>query len=196
MAAGVEVVKDVGVGVAAVEGGQLLMGVAGVAAGGAAARSIAVDGPADHDTLPDGTAAENGKSRSERVDTSSELTTTEIRIANEARTIMNSIEMAQIRTAHSGGQSVVVQVNGRLIQYEPGLPASGMTMFGENGFLIGNEAFQSEAELTKTLLHELHRLSTSNVQVSGANAGSAAAETEAAFRFAEKAYKLLSRAPR
>jgi hypothetical protein len=71
-----------------------------------------------------------------------------------------------------------------------------MTMFGENGFLIGNEAFQSEAELTKTLLHELHRLSTSNVQVSGANAGSAAAETEAAFRFAEKAYKLLSRAPR
>ena len=196
MAAGVEVAKDVGIGVAAAEGGHLLMGVAGVAVGGTAARSIAVDGLAEHDTLPGGTTAENGKPRSERVGTSTELTTEEIRIANEARTIMNSTAMAQIRTAHSSGQSMVVQVNGRLIQYEPGLPASGMTMFGENGFLIGNEAFQSEAELTKTLLHELHRLSTSNVQVSGVNSGSAAAETEAAFQFAEKAYKLLSRAPR
>ncbi len=33
--------------------------------------------------------------------------------------------------------------------------ASGMTMFGENGFLIGNEAFASDAELGKAILHEL-----------------------------------------
>jgi hypothetical protein len=32
------------------------------------------------------------------------------------------------------------------VQYEPGLPSSGMTMFGENGFLIGREAFSSAAE--------------------------------------------------
>ena len=67
-------------------------------------------------------------------------------------------------------------------------------MFGENGFLLGNEAFQSEAELTKTLLHELHRLSTSVVQSSGATAGAAAAETEAAFQFAEKAYQVFNKA--
>jgi hypothetical protein len=29
-----------------------------------------------------------------------------------------------------------------------------MTLFGENGFIIGREAFTSDAELTKTFLHE------------------------------------------
>ena len=35
-------------------------------------------------------------------------------------------------------------------------------MFGENGFLIGNEAFSSTSELGKTVLHEFYRLYTSS----------------------------------
>lgn len=81
-----------------------------------------------------------------------------------------------------------VNVGGRLIQYEPSLPASGMTMFGENGFLIGREAFTSPAELQKTVLHELYRLNTST-SATGVSAALAAQETKAAFDFAARAVK-------
>ncbi len=67
--------------------------------------------------------------------------------------------------------SGTVQIGGRVIQYEPGLPASGMTMFGENGFLLGREAVTSEAELTKTLLQETYRLTFSAI---GRGAGASA----------------------
>jgi len=118
----------------------------------------------------------------------------ESKIVTEVRAILSSSEMAQIRTARSAGQSITVQVGRRTIQYEPGVPASGMTMFGENGFILGREAFKSEAELVKTLLHELFRLETSGVG-KGALPGSASsmqevvsAETKAAWAFAEKVY--------
>ena len=62
---------------------------------------------------------------------------------------------------------------------------------GENGFLIGREAFTSEAELSKTVLHELYRLTTSVAKTAGVTAESAAAETKAAADFAEKAYAAL-----
>ena len=101
---------------------------------------------------------------------------------------MGSSELAQIRTAHIAGEPLSVNVEGRLIQYEPGLPASGMTMFGENGFLIGREAFTSQAELQKTLLHELYRLNTST-SAAGASGALAAQETKAAFDFAARAAK-------
>ncbi len=79
-----------------------------------------------------------------------------------------------------------------MIQYEPGLPASGMTLFTENGFLIGREAFRSSAQLQKTVLHELHRLTTSASNASGSvSAAQAAAETRTAFYFAEKAVNAL-----
>lgn len=35
-------------------------------------------------------------------------------------------------------------------------------MFSENGFLIGPKAIKSKTELKKIILHELHRLNTSN----------------------------------
>jgi hypothetical protein len=85
----------------------------------------------------------------------------------------------------------VLEIGGRIIQYEPGLPASGMTMFGENGFLIGNEAFASEGELARTVLHELYRLATSAVPEAGVTGATAAAETQAAASFAERAYVFL-----
>ncbi len=118
------------------------------------------------------------------------FTFTESGIINEAQGILNSSELAKIQAAHAAGQPVTVNVGGRLIQYEPGLPASGMTMFGENGFLIGREAFTSPAELQQTILHELHRLTTSN-SANGVSGALAAQETKAAADFAAKAVKEL-----
>ena len=84
-----------------------------------------------------------------------------------------------------------MEVGGRIIQYEPSLTTSGMTMFGENGFVIGREAFASEAEFTKTVLHELYRLSTSQLTRGAAASGElAASETKAAYDFAERAFKV------
>jgi hypothetical protein len=47
-------------------------------------------------------------------------------------------------------------------------------------------------EFVKTLLHETHRLETSAIGRGGGASGSAvAAETQAAFDFAEKAYPIV-----
>jgi hypothetical protein len=56
------------------------------------------------------------------------------------------------------------------------------------GFLIGPEAFSRPSELTKTVLHELHRLRTT-ASANGVSAGLALEETKAAFGFAERAAK-------
>lgn len=114
----------------------------------------------------------------------------EVEIIQEARGIILSAQFANLLTAQKDGEPAMEIINGRLIQYEPGLPASGMTMFGENGFLIGREAFESLQELDRTILHELYRLrnSTSSGGVSGALATQ---ETEEAFNFAMRAEQVL-----
>jgi murein DD-endopeptidase MepM/ murein hydrolase activator NlpD len=110
-------------------------------------------------------------------------------VITEVRGFLTSPEIAKIRAAYATGSEVSVKIGGRLIQYEPSLNASGMTMFGENGFLIGRQAFASEAEFIKTLLHETYRLTTSNIGRTGAASGAEVlGETDAAFRFAERAY--------
>lgn len=48
--------------------------------------------------------------------------------------ILDSKEMSQIQQAHISGQPVTIVANGRTIQYEPNLLASGITMFGEDAF--------------------------------------------------------------
>jgi len=63
-----------------------------------------------------------------------------------------------------------------------------MTLFGENGFVLGREAFASEAELTQTLLHETYRLSTSQA-AAGVSGGLATSETASAAGFAGRAYQ-------
>jgi len=119
------------------------------------------------------------------------FTAEEAGILAEANTILESEAFASIAEAHAAGESTIVNIGGRIIQYEPGLPASGMTMFGENGFLIGNEAFATEGELAKTVLHELFRLGTSTVPESGVTAATATAETEAAAGFAARGFEFL-----
>jgi len=120
------------------------------------------------------------------------FTEAEANILNEARAILKSPEMATIRSAHNAGESVTLNINGRIVQYEAGLNASGMTMFGEEGFVIGNQAFSSSTELTKTVLHELYRLNMS-ASAEGVSAALIKAETEAAFNFAERACSAIIR---
>jgi hypothetical protein len=117
------------------------------------------------------------------------FTTTEQSLIIEARRILSAPEFARIRAAQAAGQGLVVRIRGRLIQYEPGAPCSGMTLFGENGFLIGREAFRSEAEVVKTVLHELHRLATSTVRTEGATMATVHSETQAARLFADRAFR-------
>ena len=115
----------------------------------------------------------------------------ESRIINEAQGVIDSPQLAEIQNAHAAGEPLTVSVNGRLIQYEPDLPASGMTMFGENGFLIGREAFSSPAELQKTILHELYRLNMSE-SASGVSSALATQETQAAADFAARAHRVIT----
>ncbi|KJH71958.1 hypothetical protein [Aliterella atlantica] len=111
-------------------------------------------------------------------------------VITEARSMLQAEEMTQLRAAYAAGESVEVRIGGRMIQYEPNLPSSGMTAFGENGFFLGPEAFKSEAELVQTLLHETHRLSTSDIgRGAGVSGAVATSETNAAFEFAERAYR-------
>jgi len=64
-----------------------------------------------------------------------------------------------------------------------------MTYFEKQGFTLGREAFASEEEFAKTVLHELHRLATSSVNSTAAVSREVASqETLDAYRFAERAY--------
>jgi hypothetical protein len=113
-------------------------------------------------------------------------------IIAEARLITKSSDLAKLRADADAGEGALITNRERVVQYEPNLPASGMTMFGENGFLLGREAFKSEDELGKTILHELHRLNTSSLREGAAiGAEAAAAETKSAFDFANRAINVL-----
>ncbi|MDF0716489.1 hypothetical protein PY092_10040 [Muricauda sp. 334s03] len=83
---------------------------------------------------------------------------------------------------------VQIEINGRTISYD-NAPFSGMTWFEKNGFNIGEEAFASEDELIKTILHEMHRLKTSKLRGSG-TAAEVSEETKAAYDFANKTINL------
>jgi hypothetical protein len=113
------------------------------------------------------------------------LTALEGSVAGEAQAILRSKELATLRAAHAAGKSAEVVINGRTIVYAPEMNASGMTLFGENGFVIGREAFKNQTELTKTLLHELHRLATSAIKVEGAGGALVTEETAVAQGFAD-----------
>lgn len=121
-----------------------------------------------------------------RVDLPVDFSPSELRILREARELYGSDAMGLIRAAHAAESVVITQVGTRLVQYEHGLPASGMTMFGIDGFLIGREAFLAPDELGLTVLHELQRLNTS-VSAVGVDSSLAAEETRAAASFAERA---------
>jgi len=118
------------------------------------------------------------------------FTTVESGIIHEANGVLKSPDFRKIIEGYEMKQPVIIKVEGKTIQYEPQLPSSGMTMFGENGFVIGPEAFKSSVEMEKTVLHELHRLKTT-VSGNGVSGELASQETQAAFDFAERAQNLI-----
>ena len=65
-----------------------------------------------------------------------------------------------------------------LSSYDPVVPSSALTLFGGKGFILGREAFPSDAELTKALLHETIGLVTSE-SVSSVSGKSRTASTGA-----------------
>ena len=114
----------------------------------------------------------------------------DLQIVARVRSIYTSNELKEIRSAHASHKSLTVQIGAFSVQYEP-LPFSGMTAFPA-GFVIGREAFASEDELKKTLLHEVYRLSSSVIgRGAGADPDSIRAETNAAFHFAEQFHGLV-----
>ncbi|HKV76714.1 MAG TPA: hypothetical protein VJP02_01150 [Candidatus Sulfotelmatobacter sp.] len=115
------------------------------------------------------------------------FTATEKAVIAETKQILSSPEMMQIRHAQGLGKEITIKIGGRLVQYEPNWPWSGITNFEGNGFTLGREALTSEEELTKTILHELYRLSTSVVR-NTAGGGGNNTETKLAFEFAERAF--------
>ena len=112
---------------------------------------------------------------------------TEVAVINEVR----GISLSALQTAFEAG-GAELRIGGRIILVDPGVPASGMTLFGENGFILGREAFASMTELRKTLLHEMYRLYSSQA-AAGVSAGVAKTETSAAASFAERAFNAVFR---
>ena len=99
--------------------------------------------------------------------------------------------MDEIRAAYRTGLPVTVSIGKYTVQYEA-LPFSGFTSFGIVGFVIGKEAFASESELKRTLLHELYRLHHSELaKGGGVDKHTIKAETDAAFQFAERFYMMI-----
>jgi hypothetical protein len=111
-------------------------------------------------------------------------------IIGEVRQMYHSPLMVHIREAHKRGVPATVKIGSFTIQYEAH-QFSAMTLFPD-GFVIGKEAFASESEFKKTLLHETYRLCHSEIgQGQEAHSGNIKAETNAAFQFAERSCDLI-----
>lgn len=121
-----------------------------------------------------------------------DFTPLEAGIITEARAILASAEFDALRRAHRSGQAAEVGIGGRVIVYEPNLPAriSGMTLFQEGAFVLGPRAFVSEDETRKTVLHELFRLRSGQAG-SGAGRGGVSEQTMDAHAFADRAASAL-----
>lgn len=65
--------------------------------------------------------------------------------------------------------------------------ASGVTLFGEHGFVLGREAFESNKGPAKTVLHKPYRRETP-ASAGGVSGRLASVETKPASRFAHDYY--------
>lgn len=112
------------------------------------------------------------------------IVTVEKQIINEAQSIIK--QEKALNKIFEIGTGQEVKVGGRVIVVEPEAPMSGLTLFEENAFVLGKDAFSSPMELRKTILQELYRLKTSNLKGQNVTQGAVSGETKAAFEFAEK----------
>lgn len=113
---------------------------------------------------------------------------TELAIIGEVRAIKSGPLFAGFKKAFTEGRPKEWKAGERTILVESAAPFSGFTLMGENGFVLGKEAFVSDAELTKTLLHEIYRLDHSQARTHGVSGEQATSETQAAFGFSQRAY--------
>ena len=70
-----------------------------------------------------------------------------------------------------------------------------MTMFEDNGFLLGPKAFSTREETVKTVFQEMYRLrmsSIAGVGYPGGASGPVASETFDASDFADRAFQAIS----
>jgi RHS repeat-associated protein len=110
------------------------------------------------------------------------------KVIEQARAIFWARAFGMLRVARAKGVAIEVNINGTPILYEPGMKASGMSLFGEKGFVLGPEAFSSEEELAMTVLHETYRLRTTQSSALGASGALVTEETGAAAAFARRYY--------
>lgn len=78
-------------------------------------------------------------------------------------------------------------IRGVAIDYISSLPGSGFSN-RPYGFVMGPEAFGSEAEVQKTILHEMYRVRVDLIGQHGYSAEVGSQETRQAFDFAERAH--------
>lgn len=119
---------------------------------------------------------------------------TEASILQDVRTLFRSPLLDRIRQAFAKNIEAKVQIGRYYIQYEPAIPAgycSAMTDFQGNGFTMARDAFKTNDEFKKTLLHEVYRLRTSAQAPVEAGHAQQRIETDAAFSFAERYYRNL-----
>lgn len=115
-------------------------------------------------------------------------------ILGDVRAIFRSPLIKSIRQAFAKNIEVKVTIGKYYVQYEPAIPAgmcSAMTDFAGNGFTMARDAFKTEDEFKKTLLHEVYRLRTSAQAPVEAGHERQRIETDAAFQFAERYYNRL-----
>ena len=113
-------------------------------------------------------------------------------IIEQVRSLRDSPLFDAIKQAFTSGEQQVFELEGRKIFVEPEAPFAGLTWMEQNAFHLGTEAFETDKELLKTLLHELYRLEHRTVhQARGISQSSATRETILAFEFAERALKAL-----
>ncbi len=84
---------------------------------------------------------------------------------DEAMDVLNSDKFDELADAMKNNKAASVEINGRMIQFEPDIPEStGISaMILDDGFVLSKRAFSSTEELAKTVFQEIHRLNFSEV---------------------------------
>ena len=122
------------------------------------------------------------------------LTSAETEIANTAKGILESRAFKSGIEGMRTGTNSEITVNGVKVVFQADGPFSGFTLFQENGFAIGREALQSQIEISKTVLHETYRISTSSAKSGGGITQSmVTTETNNVIEFVERAIKAINK---
>jgi hypothetical protein len=121
-----------------------------------------------------------------------QLSAVDRRVLAEATRFLKPEVLQKIEKAFASGQFTEIMINNRPVSIDPMNPYhySGFTNFQTGGFSLGPAAIESPEELRKSILHELHRLNTSQA-ATGISQEIAAGETKAAQSWADRMFDYL-----